>query len=262
MSSSTCHDFQKQPQHKSRMAKRGKESNAKRKPKLPPDAELGRRIRVAREKKEMSQVALAERLGVTRIAVSNIERAKNNPSVANLLKIVSILDDQHLRELTQSANREKDYNLVTLSALPVKGEVRAGAWLELDDTEQDCGTVPVVRNARFDHAPQFALRVNGESVNKVARSGEYLIIASWPELGRELQDGDLVVVRRQRAMTYETTVKRARKGKNGVELWPESNDPRHQHPIQLDDGSREVEVRIIGLVIGKYTDHDQLVSGS
>lgn len=133
----------------------------------------------------------------------------------------------------------------------VKGEVRAGSWLEIDAEDyREPEYIPFSRDMAYARATQYALLVVGNSMNKVAQAGQYVIVADWPETGLELRDGDLVVVRRDRSMTYEVTLKRARKNGNGWELWPESTDPQWQKPIQLDD--KDVEVSIVGKVIGKY----------
>lgn len=138
------------------------------------------------------------------------------------------------------------------SGLKIRGEVRAGAWLEIEEEPHEYETLPVQPDTRYSFVPQFALAVIGTSMNKVAPPGQYVIVASWPELGTELKDGDLVVVRRERAMTYEATLKRAKRNGENWELWPESTDPRYQEPVLLTDGSGEIEVRVIGKVIGRY----------
>lgn len=50
----------------------------------------------------------------------------------------------------------------------------------------------------------------------------------------------------------EATVKRIRKGKGGLELWPESDDPRYQERVPLKPAKGEAEVVIRGLVIATY----------
>jgi SOS-response transcriptional repressor LexA len=241
LSRGSCHDFPAGFADTVVMASTDKRKRA---------VELGRQIRSARKAKNLSQTAIGKAVGdLSRNAVAQWESGKTSPETHNWLKLVSILNGA----LTQKPPGDED-GAFEVAALPIKGEVRAGAWLEIEDTEQDYGTVPVVPNPRYARAPQYALKVNGTSMNRIAKPGSYVIVASWPELGRELRDGDLLVVRRQRAMTREITVKRAKRGKDGFELWPESDDPRHQAPIPMADGSREVEVTIMGLVIGTYTD--------
>lgn len=113
------------------------------------------------------------------------------------------------------------------------------------------------RDPRYERAGQYALRVVGNSINKKAQHGDYVIVAEWASLGIELKDGLLVVVQRERGGTVETTVKRLRSGREGWELWPESTDPAHQEKIALHDGDKDVEVRVVGLVIGYYRQEPQ-----
>lgn len=108
------------------------------------------------------------------------------------------------------------------------------------------------RDPLFDRAGQYALRVTGTSMNKLAQPGDYIIVAEWAETGYELKSGMVVVVHRERGGLTETTVKRVREGQKGWELWPESTDPAHQDRIDLEHGENDVEVRVIGLVIGYY----------
>lgn len=59
---------------------------------------LGEKIRLARKSKGLSQDELAIKLGVNRVAISNYEKGKNNPTHANLLKLSAILNAQLLEE--------------------------------------------------------------------------------------------------------------------------------------------------------------------
>jgi SOS-response transcriptional repressor LexA len=136
--------------------------------------------------------------------------------------------------------------------IAVVGEVRAGSWLEIDGDQEILEHIPVAPDSRWVHCRQYALKVVGTSMNKVAQPGDYVIVADWSHMGAEIKDEDLLVVKRQRGTTYEVTLKRARQSKKGWQLWPESSDPRWQTPLRLDDGNREVEVSILGRVIAIY----------
>lgn len=136
--------------------------------------------------------------------------------------------------------------------LPVIGEVRAGAWLERFSFDQEVTEhVPVNRDVRYPDAKQFALRVVGSSMNKVFENGTFAICADWADTGKELADGDLVVLERERGGVFEHTVKRTRILPDRIEFWPESTDRNHQNPVilQCDEDS---ETRVYALVIGKY----------
>ena len=53
---------------------------------------VGKNIKKARETKELSQEQLAERLNVTRQAVSNWERGKSEPDIETLQRLSDVLE--------------------------------------------------------------------------------------------------------------------------------------------------------------------------
>ena len=60
--------------------------------KQPELSELGRRICRARKAKGMSQAALGEATGLSRVAISNIEHGLNEVRVLNLRRLAEALD--------------------------------------------------------------------------------------------------------------------------------------------------------------------------
>jgi phage repressor protein C with HTH and peptisase S24 domain len=95
-----------------------------------------------------------------------------------------------------------------------------------------------------------ALRVRGNSINRQARDGDYVVVLDAFAAPRWVQDGDWGVVHRHRGAALESTVKRVR-GKPGAWfLHPDSDDPKHQEPIALDDSTdADAEVRVVAFVI-------------
>lgn len=204
------------------------------------------RIREFRKRAQLTLEQVSELTGLSPGYLSRMESADRNISTKNLTRIAEALGVTPDRLIAIDDGPPAHQ-------MPVKGEVRAGAWLEVDAEQETFETIPALPDPRYPTLPQFALRVVGMSMNKIAPPGQYVIVVSWAELGANLNDGDLVVVKRTRAMTYEVTLKRAKMGKNGEwELWPESTDPRHQEPILLHDGENDVEVEVIGKVVGRY----------
>ena len=134
----------------------------------------------------------------------------------------------------------------------VEGEVRAGAWLEIDCENESDEWIPFSKDPLYENARQFPLRVIGQSMNKFASHGTFVIVASWEDIGADIKDGDIVIARRQRGMAYEVTLKRARKTNKGWQLVPESTDPKHQEPIHWQNNNEESETIVTGKVIGKY----------
>lgn len=49
-------------------------------------------LKVARAKKDLTQAALAEKVGVSRQAINNIEKGNFNPSTLLALKMAKVLD--------------------------------------------------------------------------------------------------------------------------------------------------------------------------
>jgi SOS-response transcriptional repressor LexA len=141
--------------------------------------------------------------------------------------------------------------------IPMLGRVAAGVWLEAPVTEPAegpayLGEVPILET--FGGARHFALLVDGTSMDKLFRHGEYAIASPWEDVGRDVKDGDVVVLQRERGGLYEATLKRARLAADGgrMEFWPESTDPKWQTPITLDDAAGAV-VTIIGLVVSRFS---------
>lgn len=207
-------------------------------------------IKAIRERRHMSLEELAEKAKISVSYLSRLESGKRNLSVKNIEKLAGPLEVSP-PELVVDNNSQLQFD--PAKRLPIIGEVRAGAWLEIEHEPEVYDRLPITADDRFPELKQFSLLVVGTSMDKVFAPGSYVIAVEWIAEGTtDLKDGDLLVVRRQRAMTFECTLKRARFNQGVWELWPESTDPRHQEPIQLHDGDREVEVKILGRVIGKY----------
>ncbi len=135
----------------------------------------------------------------------------------------------------------------------VVGTVQAGVWRETGAGDGvSHATLPIRPDLRYPRARQFALKVVGSSMNKVFPDGQYVICIRWADLGRELRDGDIVVVERRRDGMIETTLKRARIRGDATEFVPESTDAKHQTPIVLDIHSDHDEIAVTGLAIGRY----------
>jgi phage repressor protein C with HTH and peptisase S24 domain len=137
-----------------------------------------------------------------------------------------------------------------LATIPVIGIVRAGLWQDAD--AGDAGLYQVVPAAADAPAEwQFALAVEGTSLNRIALPGDILICMDIVKARYEFADGDLVIVERSRfaGQMVERTAKRIKRVVEGFELWPESDDPAFQSPIRLNGVEDGAEVRIIAKVL-------------
>lgn len=152
-----------------------------------------------------------------------------------------------------------------VSSLPVLGKAQAGYWAEAEfhsfGFDPDTGesfepTVPVVASDDYPERLQYALMLDGNSLNKVALPGSYVVcvrLEGFPcDQDMKALDGRLVHVERHKGDLTETTVKRLKFNGSGAELWPESTDPKHQTAIPLRENNARTSVQIMGVVIGLY----------
>lgn len=190
-----------------------------------------------------TQGELAERLGIARTGVNNIAAGRRRIFAEELPVIIDYLEIDGAFELAPQASA---INLLALS-----GTIEAGVWREADMHQANPEKMyPKFPTQRYANAPQYLLELRGESMNRHYRSGD--VIYCVPLDHATLSDGAHVHVERTDADgRVETTLKVYRETPNGIELRPDSDDPRFQTPIKYDDkeGS-SVEIR--GVVIGSF----------
>lgn len=134
--------------------------------------------------------------------------------------------------------------------VPVIGTVRAGAWTEIADEPWEPEVVPVSLQG-FEGAQLFALRVQGSSMDRFYPDGSLVVVCPAAEAG--VREGDHVIVRRTRGSLAETTIKEVVQEKDGIALWPRSNDKQFQEPIRLQTARDADEgPEIIGVVVAGY----------
>jgi SOS-response transcriptional repressor LexA len=139
------------------------------------------------------------------------------------------------------------------TALDLKGQVAAGLWMEAGLFETDAiSSTTIAGDLRFPSRSQYLLEINGESLNRIARNGDFILCLDYLEAGIEIKSGDLVVVERSRdgGHTIERTAKRIVRRNGVIELQPESDDPRFQEPVIFNEHDEEAtEVRIIAKIL-------------
>jgi transcriptional regulator with XRE-family HTH domain len=205
---------------------------------------VGDRIKKARVAKDLSKAELARLVGVVRQAVTLWENNTAEPTAANLRKLAVILDCSYDWLATG-----RDASLYFVTGVELRGEIAAGVWVEIPENhEMEYERVPVAPDPSYPSDAQYALRVRGTSVDRVAKDGSIIVCVDIMAAGIEVRNNDLVVVERRRGSIVETTVKRLRKGKGGLELWPESDDPAHQEKLTLGH-RRGDEIAVKAVVI-------------
>lgn len=134
----------------------------------------------------------------------------------------------------------------------VSGKVAASSWMSVEDMDfgyEDQIYVPSAHGYPLEW--QFALKIEGDCLNKIAADGDILVCVNIIAAQIDIASDDLVIVERRRyeGQMVERTAKRVRRTTDGFELWPESTNPLHQEPIKLfqDVGGEQIEV--IGKVL-------------
>lgn len=209
--------------------------------KSPLNPARGARIRQARMRQRLSQAEVGKALDVSRAAVAQWEAGKGITD-DNLMRLAEVLCDDYDRLKSGESKRS-----IKVAHVPLRGRIAGGVWRAVTDiSEAEVEYVPVAPDRRFPLDAQYALRVEGQSVDKVAPHGAIIHCLDLISGGVAPQDGDLVVVeRRDRAGNIETTVKRLRNGS----LMPESADPRFSEPIPYKTAGAEVEIKAIVLYV-------------
>jgi repressor LexA len=176
-----------------------------------PDLEAmpwGLRVRELRKAADLTQDALAERIGTTKATISKIERSTTPPKLEWITKLASALNAD-MSDLVTGLKGS-----AAPSYIPVIGMIAAGNWREAIQSPD--GHIPVLHAKNH----MFALKVDGDSIDRVAPDGAFVAIdPSNPTLA----DGLIYAVQNADG---DTTLKRFRSGPDRLE--PDSTNPVHK----------------------------------
>jgi SOS-response transcriptional repressor LexA len=137
-------------------------------------------------------------------------------------------------------------------AVPLMGVVAAGAFQDIDYVPNDGAVVPAMVHPLVRASAQYAVKVQGPSVNLKIPDGMYAICAPLDSFPGGAKHGSLVHVERHRAGLVEHTIKELRRERTGTVLWPVSSHPDHQAPVDPNSPEEGTHVIIRGVVIGKF----------
>lgn len=181
-----------------------------------------------------------------------ITRAASRYARALKVSLAWLLTGEGKGPLSSPVGRGLTKTSAPVGYIKVGGKVAANNWINVDDMDfdyEDQDYVPSVGNYPIDW--QFALKIEGNCLNKIANHGDILVCINMIAASLDIEPNDLVVVERSRygGEMIERTAKRVRRTSDGYELWPESDDPKHQEPISLNGASDGEAVHVIGKVL-------------
>ena len=139
--------------------------------------------------------------------------------------------------------------------MEVVGKVAAGLFKDvtIENQDSDKPRIAVARDLRFPNARQYALEVEGDSMDELFKDGSTVICVNFADTGLEYREGMCVHVERfiMDGQFVENTLKELRReGKTKWVLYPRSSNPSHK-PIELS-GDETVDILVKGIVIGKW----------
>lgn len=140
----------------------------------------------------------------------------------------------------------------TVVGVPLLAKASAGAFRYDEGLESRGIVVPAVPRPDIPAGVQYAVEVDGPSVNKRIPHGAFAICAPLDKFPGGPKHGQLVHVVRERAGLHEHTIKQLQYTRDGMVLMPCSDDPRFQEEVRLDAPEDDTLVRILGVVIGSY----------
>jgi SOS-response transcriptional repressor LexA len=197
-----------------------------------------------------TQQQLAERVGVGQPTVYRWTRGEGSRGT----NFARLQDLYHKIVQSSTEPREVQTSSSNQTGIEIIGAIRAGNWLDtsLIDENPDFQYIPVTPDERFPRARQYALEVQGDSMNLEYSEGTFVICVDFYSSGLEMRENMIVHVERNRGPLREITLKMLKKHGDGWRLEPRSSNPSHR-PIILSEGEEtEDEVRIRGIVIGDY----------
>jgi phage repressor protein C with HTH and peptisase S24 domain len=202
-------------------------------------------------------VSLAEWAKRAGIAASTVQRAAKPgyqfvTSSRTLAKLAEALDVPPPPVTVTTVNLDRPQ----LSYLPVRYEVGAGVWRNVDDGFQDLGEQGAVASdpsyAGFD---QWMERVVGDSMDQEYQPGTLLHVVDAIAIGYAPRTGDHVIIERtEDGARSERSVKEVLVTPEGVQLICRSNNPRWSAPIDYAEGrdQEHFTVAIVAYVLGSY----------
>lgn len=197
---------------------------------------LGEKLRALRLQKGLTQVQLAEMVGISNNLYNKYEKKDVRPPYETLVKLASALNTSLSVLLDEIAVFPSE----AVIDMPIIGSVRAGA--DGNIISEDTGNTRIVPSAMLHGHPEeyFVLRVRGDSMYPEIIDGDCVLVRKTSSVDSGtmavvLYDGELATVKWVKYVN----------GEDWVDLIP--NNPTHP-PIHIA-GADLQECRILGEVV-------------
>lgn len=198
----------------------------------------GKRLKMLREEKGLTQKDLAEKLSLTPKAISFYELGSREPSGDALIRMAHILGTTTDYLLGNSTTKEADQKVGRGVRIPVLGRVVAGIPIEAVEEILDYEEITPELAASGEF---FALKIRGHSMEPRMMEGDVVIVRRQDDV----ESGDIAIVL---VNGNEATVKRVKKQEDGITLIATNTSVYEPHYYSNKE-IEELPVRILGKVV-------------
>jgi repressor LexA len=198
----------------------------------------GKRLKMLREEKGLTQKDLAEKLSLTPKAISFYELGSREPSGDALIHMAHILGTTTDYLLGNSTTKEADQKVGRGVRIPVLGRVVAGIPIEAVEEILDYEEITPELAATGEF---FALKIRGHSMEPRMMEGDVVIVRRQDDV----DSGDVAIVL---VNGDEATVKRVKKQEEGITLIATNTSVYEPH-FYSNKEITELPVRILGRVV-------------
>ena len=200
------------------------------------------RLRELRKELHLNQADVAEGIGIASPAYGNYEAERRDMSTEIQKKLADYFNVSidYLMGYTNERNANVTFRDIKL--IPILGKVPAGNPITEEEIYEGNLAIDTTLLKIHNEDDYFALKVKGESMNKIMKPGSVILVHKQPTA----ENNDIVVARL--LDSNEVTVKRYKYTDNQqfILLQPESTDPNYM--TKLVDLQKD-EIEIIGKVI-------------
>lgn len=198
----------------------------------------GKRLKMLREEKGLTQKELAEKLSLTPKAISFYELGSREPSGDALIQMANILGTTTDYLLGNSALKDPEPKTGRGVRVPVLGRVVAGIPIEAVEEILDYEEITPELAATGEF---FALKIRGHSMEPRMMEGDVVIVRRQDDV----DSGDVAIVL---VNGDEATVKRVKKQEEGITLIATNTSVYEPH-FYSNKEIAELPVRILGRVV-------------